>query len=117
MIYGDKAIVLLDEALELERFAIDLKGMYPIDELHTLYTNFLFDLINQLVNLSSTSVFLFTENYLDRNRWFGAFAGRAELRSFPSKHDATLHVAESLFFRRVSETIIPKIPKPDRTDA
>ena len=57
MIYSDKAIVLLDEALELERFAIDLKGMFPIDELHTPYTSFLVDLLSRLGTLTSAISF------------------------------------------------------------
>jgi hypothetical protein len=99
----EKAIVLLDAALENERLAKNLARKIPIEELRILYSSFLFDLLSQLINLSSTSIFLYTDNYLDRNRWFGAFADRAELRPLPTEEPCLL-ISEALFsdgFRRL----------------
>jgi hypothetical protein len=92
----DKAIVLLDRALDRERLGKDLTIKIPIEELRILYSSFLFDLLSQLINLSSTSILLYTDNYLDRNRWFGAFADKAELRPLPTE-DPCLHISEALF--------------------
>lgn len=97
IIHRDKAIVLLDETLELKGLAKDLDGKLPIEEVQDLYSSFLFDLMSQLVNLSSTSILLCSENYLDRNRWFGAFGGKAELRLLTTEDDANFNIAESLF--------------------
>jgi hypothetical protein len=92
----DKAVVLLDGTLDNEGVARDLVGKIPIEEVRTLHSSFLFDLLSQLINLSSTSIFLYSDNYLDRNRWFGAFAGKAELRPLPTEEPG-LHVSEALF--------------------
>jgi hypothetical protein len=96
MVGREKAVVLLDGALENERLAKALALRIPTEELRILYSSFLFDLLSQLINLSSTSIFLYTDNYLDRNRWFGAFADKAELRSL-STDDPCLHISEALF--------------------
>jgi hypothetical protein len=93
----DKAIVLLDGALEAKRLAKQLDGRLPTEEVQDLYSSFLFDLMSQLTNLSSTSIFLYSENYLERNRWFSMFGGKAELRLLTAEDDENLHIAESLF--------------------
>jgi hypothetical protein len=93
----DKAIILLDGALEAKRLAKDLDGKLPVEEVQDLYSGFLFDLMSQLVNLSSTSILLFSENYLDRNRWFGGFGSKAELRLLTTEDDANFNIAESVF--------------------
>jgi hypothetical protein len=93
----DKAIVLLDGALEAKLLAKELDKKLPAEEVQDLYSGFLFDLMSQLVNLSSTSIILFSENYLDRNRWFGAFGSRAELRLLTTEGDGNYDIAESLF--------------------
>jgi hypothetical protein len=93
---GEKAVVLLDGALENERLAKDIAIKIPTEEFRILYSSFLFDLLSQLVNLSSTSVVLYSDNYLDRNRWFGAFADRAELRLLPTE-DPCLIISDTLF--------------------
>ena len=56
----------------------------------------LYDLLSQLINLSSTSLFVYSDNYLDRNRSFGAFGSKAELRLLPTAEPGS-HVAEALF--------------------
>ena len=97
MIQRDKAIVLLDDATEVESLAEGLSARISLDEFQALYTSFLIDLLSQLVNLSSTSIFLFTEYYLERNRWFKSLGSRAELRLLPTEEEVSLHIAESLF--------------------
>lgn len=97
MAIRDKAIILLDEAREVESLAEGLGARLSLAEFHALYTSFLIDLVSQLVNLSSTSIILFTEYYLERNRWFKSVGSKAELRLLPTEEDASLHIAESLF--------------------
>jgi hypothetical protein len=92
----EKAVVLLDGATENERLAKNLAIKIPVEEFRILYSSFLFDLLSQLINLSSTSIFLYSDNYLERNRWFGAFADRAELRPLPTE-EPCLHISEALF--------------------
>jgi hypothetical protein len=90
------ALVLLDAGSEVERLSMSIGIRLPKGEIRALYSSFLFDLLSQLINLSSTSIFLYTDNYLDRNRWFGAFADKAQLRLLPTE-EPCLHISEALF--------------------
>lgn len=100
----DKAIVLFDEAHEIERHASNFVPKLSSEEFQELYRCFLFDFVSQLMNFSSVYAFLYTQNYEEHNRWFETFRQKAELRPMPSDEDGTLQILDSLFsdgYRRI----------------
>lgn len=104
MTLRDKAIVLFDEAHEIERLAKHFVPRFSSEEFQELYRCFLFDFVSQLVNFSSVSTFLYTGNYMEHNRRFGTFGQKAELRLMPSDQDGTVQILDSLFsdgYRRI----------------
>ena len=97
MIPRDKALVLFDEMQELEQLTKDFDPQFMPEDSQELYVSFLSDLMVQLANLSPTSIFFFTDNYLDRNRWFSSIGGNAELRLLPGEDKPCLQITEALF--------------------
>ncbi len=100
----DRAILLFDDVHEMERLAGKFVPQLSAGDFRELYNAFLSDFVSQLVNFSSVQTFLYTDNYMEQNRWFAALGKRGELRLMPDDEDSTLQILDSLFtdgYRRI----------------